>query len=134
MKRILLLSILTVLLGACGAVSETTENTDVDKKEKNENTGSNVERGSLEAISRTFVQAMIDADKVVLKQIYNNPKVPLEYMLPDEGPFFAGTNIEEYIIEVTGESEVKVKRKDEEGPTYWMEVEMIGNEYYITDF
>lgn len=134
MKRILIfiVSLLSFFIVACSNESEIKETVNKDKDNIVETSGEK-KRGSIEETARTFVQAMIDSDEEVLKQIYRNPKDPLEYMLPEKGPEFAGMNIDDFIFLLENDGEVQLERKDGKGNIYWLKIEMIGDKYYITN-
>ncbi|MGE6756033.1 hypothetical protein ACQKFO_21770 [Rossellomorea sp. NPDC071047] len=132
MKKAISTLLILTAVGFAGCSNDNPKESAESPISSQADTNTQIKNGTIKETAETFVQGMISADENVLNKIYQNPEDPLEYMLPDEGPEFSGLTLDDFIFEFEEDNEVQLERKDGEGSIYWLEIEKIGDEYFVT--
>lgn len=88
---------------------------------------------TFQGTAEAFVQALIDGDEKTLENLNRDETNPTDHLLSSIAPKFTDLKIEDINFELDEEkNEVLVEYKGEETIRYWLDVEKIGDKYFVT--
>ncbi|NUH84789.1 hypothetical protein HUN92_13775 [Bacillus firmus] len=112
-KMLIIITFATFFLVACGSKQSSQE--------------------TVQGTAEAFVQALIDADEKTLKNLNRDETNPTDHLLSSIAPKFSDLKIEDITFELDKKkNEVLVEYKGEETIRYWLDVEKIGDKYFVT--
>lgn len=112
-KMLFVIAIITIFMVACGSKQNSQE--------------------TFQGTAEAFVQALIDGDEKTLGNLNRDETNPTDHLLSSIAPKFSDLKIEDITFELDEEkNEVLVEYKGEETIRYWLDIEKIGDKYFVT--
>lgn len=89
---------------------------------------------SITETSKSFVQALINADEETLGKINRDINYPSDYLITNISPKYSDFTIDEITIEIDEEkNEVLISHvNNDETIRYWLTIEKIDGKYFVT--
>lgn len=96
--------------------------------------GDDIKNDTMEDTAKTFIQAIIDGDTETVEALNRDQAYPTAEIMQKLGPKLAGMKLEDLELEfdeVTNEYQFHINAED--GGYYWLTIELIGEEYFVTN-
>lgn len=89
---------------------------------------------TMEDTAETFLQAIIDGDTETIEALNRDPEYPSTEVMSKFGPMLSGMNLEDLEMEFDKEkNELQFHIDSSEGGFYWLNIELIGERYFVTN-
>lgn len=91
---------------------------------------------TMQGTAESFVQALIDGDEEKIDELNRNAGEPTKYVIQKHAPKFSGLKVSDFDFEIDeGKNEVKITNETNgKKIRYWLTIEKIGEEYFVTYF